>query len=563
MKEKIIIPATIKKGRDLIEAKDRKIRVCAYVRVSTDFKEQVESFNSQIARYTRIIKEEHKDNWIFAGIFTDEKSGKSAKARDGFNRMIDACREHKIDLILCKQMSRFARNTVDSLRYIYELRRLGIEIFFEEDNLYGSNTQLDFNIAMYAAFAQEESRQTSVRVAAGIKERLQSGKIEGFLRATAGFRKDKNKNIYIYEPEAAIIRLIYNLYLSGIIANSIDVLLNRDLDHEDYQYRFFTKASTYRILDNLRYNGDVLLQKTFMQSHLDKYATKNIGQKPKYLFKDVNEKIIPDHFFQLVRQNRPNHLSPLISNDLSFLIFCGRCGRQINSGGASRKDKRDRYYCCSFNNKDRSCNSMYIDMRDFNTITNTILRRYFLTNKFIKEVRNLLYEVLLPVLGAKARHKVLVYKAKLDDETVKKIELNTLAIQNPTICYSDEYKEKLAATVTNIEAIKEAIDISSPEYYSKGKEWKIKRFINAYLNDLSKINIILKIMKIKIIQMVPFDNIYVKTNYNVTKQEFMQNIPKFVDAYKTMKKESSICYDKYGKLRTYTYKIINYEDIIE
>ncbi len=145
--------------------------MCAYVRVSTDSEEQLESFNAQIGRYKRIIEEEEDaDTWEFVGIFADTESGTSIDKRKEFQDMMDKCREGLIDLILVKQMSRFGRNTINTLQAIYELRNLGVEVYFKTDELYASNSKLDFMLIMYSALAQEESRQQSVRVSSGIHE---------------------------------------------------------------------------------------------------------------------------------------------------------------------------------------------------------------------------------------------------------------------------------------------------------------------------------------------------------------------------------------------------------
>lgn len=171
MKKPIIIPKTKLTGKELIQ-KGKKIRVCAYARVSTEFDDQINSFKSQVQRYTRIICEEHKKDWTFVKVYTDEgKSGTNINHRQGFLEMLHDCQEGKIDLILVKQISRFGRNVAECISVINTLRQQNVEVYFEEDNLYASDTKLDLMLSIFFATAQEESRQISVRVTAGIKEK--------------------------------------------------------------------------------------------------------------------------------------------------------------------------------------------------------------------------------------------------------------------------------------------------------------------------------------------------------------------------------------------------------
>jgi len=270
MVKKTIIPATKKLGKELIKeaSPEHKLRVCAYVRVSTDSEEQLESFNAQIGRYKRIIQEEHADTWEYVGIFADTESGTSIDKREEFQDMMDKCREGLIDLILVKQMSRFGRNTINTLQAIYELRNLGVEVYFETDELYASNSKLDFMLTMYSALAQEESRQQSVRVSSGIHERMESGNISKRVRPILGYRKDSFDKIYIYEPEAIAIRTVFMLFVSNIKMHDVDRFIRRDFASLNFSKTFRTRMYE-SIISNPRYKGDVVLQKTFKSKVYD------------------------------------------------------------------------------------------------------------------------------------------------------------------------------------------------------------------------------------------------------------------------------------------------------
>lgn len=176
--------------------------------------------------------------------------------------MIDNCRDGLIDLILMKQMSRFRRNTINTLQAIYELRNLGVEVYFETDELYASNSKLDFMLTMYSALAQEESRQQSVRVSSGIHERMESGNISKRVRPILGYRKDSFDKIYIYEPEAIAIRTVFMLFVSNIKMHDVDRFIRRDFASLNFSKTFRTRMYD-GVISNPRYKGDVVLQKTF------------------------------------------------------------------------------------------------------------------------------------------------------------------------------------------------------------------------------------------------------------------------------------------------------------
>ena len=198
---------------ELKHSKYKQIRVAAYCRVSTDSEEQANSYQVQIEYYTNLINS--NPEWTLAGIFADEGiSGTGTAKRTEFNKMIKMARKHKIDLILCKSISRFARNTVDCLDYVRELKDLGVNVKFEKENIETMSAMSEFSITLYASFAQAESESISKNVTWGIEKSFQSGKVRYQMRNTLGSRMADGKP-EIVESEAEVVREIFRMFADG------------------------------------------------------------------------------------------------------------------------------------------------------------------------------------------------------------------------------------------------------------------------------------------------------------------------------------------------------------
>ena len=208
-----IIPA--KKDRlpiNVLSSEARKLRVAAYARVSTNNEEQLTSYEAQVDYYTRYIQS--KDEWQFVEVYTDEGiSATNTKKRDGFNRMVADALAGKIDLIITKSISRFARNTVDTLTTVRKLKEKGIEVFFEKENIRTLDGKGELLITIMSSLAQEESRSISENVTWGQRKRFADGKVSLPYRRFLGYEKGPDGLPVIVESEAVIIRLIYRLFL--------------------------------------------------------------------------------------------------------------------------------------------------------------------------------------------------------------------------------------------------------------------------------------------------------------------------------------------------------------
>ena len=218
----VVIPA---KPREEIRQTSKLLRAAAYCRVSTDDEEQKTSYEAQIGYYTEKINQ--NPEWQMAGIFADEGiSGTQAKKRPEFLKMIRLCRQRKIDIILTKSLSRFARNTVDSLKYIRELRELGIAVISEKENINTLTAESEMLITIMSCFAQAESESISKNVSWGVRQSFKNGNVPMQYARLLGYRKGRNDAPEIVPDEAEVVREIYRCYLDGMSMNLIADRLN-------------------------------------------------------------------------------------------------------------------------------------------------------------------------------------------------------------------------------------------------------------------------------------------------------------------------------------------------
>ena len=245
--EVTMIPATKKVNTENVD-KYHQIRVAAYCRVSTEQEEQQNSYQVQIDYYTQLINQNKE--WELAGIFADEGiSGTQTKRRTEFNKMIRLCKKRKIDLVLCKSISRFARNTVDTLEYVRQLKDLGIGVVFEKENINTLTMTSEFMIALYGSFAQAESESISKNVSWGVEKAFRDGRVRYNLNSLYGYRKGEDGKPEIIPEEAEVVRLIYRLYLDGLTLRQISKHLNPYVDRRN---RESTASNRYDYGDRKR-----------------------------------------------------------------------------------------------------------------------------------------------------------------------------------------------------------------------------------------------------------------------------------------------------------------------
>ncbi len=215
-----MIPARKRMGNTAKEEERPKLRVAAYFRVSTDSDEQATSYEAQVEHYTEFIKK--NPEWEFAGIFADDGiSGTNTKKREEFNRMIEECMSGRIDMIITKSISRFARNTLDCLKFIRQLKEKNIPVYFEKENINTMDAKGEVLLTIMASLAQQESQSLSQNVKLGIQYRYQQGHVQVNHNRFLGYTKDANGHLIIEEEEAKVVRRIYREYLEGASLNGI------------------------------------------------------------------------------------------------------------------------------------------------------------------------------------------------------------------------------------------------------------------------------------------------------------------------------------------------------
>jgi len=316
----------------------RKLRVAAYCRVSTEEEEQQGSFEIQKLYYTEKINS--TPEWEVAGIYADDGiSGVHTKKRDGFNQMIQDCKKRKIDLILTKSISRFARNTLDSIQYVRMLKQMGIAVVFEKENINTATMNSEMILTVLSAFAQAESESISQNVARGKRMGYKHGKFAFPYGRIIGYRKGADGKPEIIPEQAEVIRLIFNSYLQGDSLQSIKTKLETAGALTARGNTEWSAQSIQRILQNEKYCGDVLLQKTFTEDVLTGVHKKNTGQLPQYYIENYHEGIVSKQIFREVQAEIARRNSKSAANQrkrrrgrynskyaLTERLVCGDCG---------------------------------------------------------------------------------------------------------------------------------------------------------------------------------------------------------------------------------------------
>jgi len=331
-----VIPARKRVGSSTAKEKVNKLRVAAYCRVSTETEEQNSSYEVQVAHYTDFIKKNAE--WEFAGIFADDGiSGTNTKKREEFNRMIEECMEGNIDLVITKSISRFARNTLDCLKYIRQLKEKNISVYFEKENINTMDAKGEVLITIMASLAQQESQSLSQNVKLGLQYRYQQGKIQVNHNRFMGYTKDEDGNLVIEPKEARIIKRIYKEYLEGESLAGIGRNLEKDGILTAAGKPRWRPETIKKILKNEKYMGDALLQKTVTVDFLTKERVKNEGHAPQYYVENSHEAIISKEIYLQAQEelHRRNNIytgadknKRLYSSKyaLSTITFCGDCG---------------------------------------------------------------------------------------------------------------------------------------------------------------------------------------------------------------------------------------------
>ena len=354
-----VIPATKTQGA-IYSTHDGKKRVAAYCRVSTDSEEQLNSYEAQKSYYTQKIAD--SPDWEMAGIYADEGiSGTSMKKRTEFKKMITACKRGRIDLIITKSLSRFARNTVDCLETVRLLKANGIGVYFEKENINTLTESSEFLITLFSGFAQAESESLSKNVAWGWRKSAEAGNVYFQYKRMLGYRKGTDGQPEIVPEEAKIIRRIYRRYLAGCSLGQIKQELEQDNIPTAQKVERWSSAVIHNILTNEKYMGDALLQKTYITDCISKKVKKNMGERPMYYVENNHPAIIPRETFDQVQKEMTRRSSKrkVLQKSgktelgkysgkyaLTELLVCGECGSPYKRVTWARNGKKRIVWRC-------------------------------------------------------------------------------------------------------------------------------------------------------------------------------------------------------------------------
>lgn len=351
-----VIPARRRVGNTVNKEVKPKLKVAAYCRVSTDSDEQATSYEAQVEHYTNFIQK--NDEWELAGIFADDGiSGTNTKKREEFNRMIEECMSGHIDMVITKSISRFARNTLDCLRYIRQLKEKNIPVLFEKENINTMDSKGEVLLTIMASLAQQESESLSKNVKLGLQFRYQNGEVQVNHNRFMGYTKDEDGHLIIEPAEAEIVKRIYREYLQGSSLKQIGDGLMEDGILTAAGKAKWRPESVKKILRNEKYIGDALLQKTYTVDVLTKRRVKNNGIVPQYYVENSHEPIIPRDLYMQVQEEmlrRANLHSGAKRKKrvysskyaLSSIVYCSKCGDIYRRIAWNNRGKRSTVWRC-------------------------------------------------------------------------------------------------------------------------------------------------------------------------------------------------------------------------
>ncbi|MFV0485392.1 MAG: recombinase family protein [Candidatus Saccharimonadales bacterium] len=313
---------------DAIPKAIQRKRVAAYARVSSGKDAMLHSLSAQVSYYNDYIG--NRGDWEFAGIYADEALTGTKDTRPEFQRMLEDCRAGKIDIVITKSITRFARNTVTLLEVTRELKLLGIDIFFEKENIYTFDAKGEVLITIMSSLAQEESRSISENITWGKRKSMKDGKVYLPYKRFLGYEKGEDDLPKIVESEAVIIRQIYTLFLAGYTYRGIADYLTEQGVPTPSGKSIWSVSTITSILSNEKYKGDALLQKSYTVDFLNKTIKKNEGEIPKIYIDNSHPAIILPETFDLVQSEikRRKPLRRQLNSNSSFAakIVCGHCG---------------------------------------------------------------------------------------------------------------------------------------------------------------------------------------------------------------------------------------------
>ena len=477
------IPATLGRFDSKPLETTKKRRVAAYARVSTDTEEQATSYAAQVDYYTKYIK--NRADWEFAGMYTDEGiTATNTKKREGFNQMVEDALAGKIDLIVTKSVSRFARNTVDSLTTVRVLKEKGVEIYFEKENIWTLDSKGELLITIMSSLAQEESRSISENTTWGKRKQFADGKASVGFKNFLGYDRGPNGEFVINEEQAVTVRYIYKRFLEGVSIYKIcNELMQMGIPTPAGKKKWYA-SSVNSILRNEKYKGDALLQKSFTKDFLQHKRVENNGEVPQYYVEGHHEGIVTAEQFEQVQAEiaRREGMKKYSGVGIfSSIVMCGECGSWY---GAKVWHSNDKYRRVIYR-----CNHKYGDGCRCKTphITEEEIKELFL--KAVNELFSGKAEI---IANTKEMMELVCNTDALDKEVADCIvELNIISeqmqsaiLENSRVALNqEEYEKRYAALTERYNATKEKYDKATEQIEAKKAQRElIKGFIRTLEN---------------------------------------------------------------------------------
>ena len=479
------IPATVQRFSPQRAALHAKKRVAAYARVSTDEEEQLTSYEAQVDYYTRYIQA--NPDWELVEVYADEGiSGTNTKKRKNFNRMIEDALAGKIDRIVTKSVSRFARNTVDTLTTIRKLKDKGVGVFFEKENIDTLDSKGELLITIMSSLAQEESRSISENVTWGWRKRIADGKVTVAYSHFLGYEKGEDGTMQITEDEAKIVRQIYGMFLDGKTPSGIAARLSRQGIPSPAGKEKWQSSTVKSILTNEKYKGDALLQKTFTVDFLQKKKKANEGEVPQYYVENSHPAIVTEEVFDLVqhelrrRQQKGRHTSA--ASIFSNRIVCGECGAYYGSKVWHSTDAyRSRIWRCNrkYETKGSPCPSPHLREEELqNAFLNAI-------NQVIQKKEEIIEACSQALRTLNDTSSLEQKAARLQEEQdIVYGEIESLIHENAQVAQDQkEYNRRMEALYARCEELKSSMAKVRSQIMDRAGR---SRNIEAYLQKISR-----------------------------------------------------------------------------
>ena len=439
------IPATLTRFTASPITEQKKRKVAGYARVSTDHDDQFSSYEAQIDYYTNYIK--GRDDWEFVEVYTDEGiTGTSTKHREGFKQMIADALDGKIDLIVTKSVSRFARNTVDSLTTIRQLKEAGVEVYFEKENIWTFDGKGELLLTIMSSLAQEESRSISENCTGGQRKRFADGKVSVPFQRFLGYDRGPDGNLVVNREQAVIVKRIYSLFMQGMTYHGIADTLTKDGIPTPGGKKKWSISTVKSILSNEKYKGDALLQKSYTVDFLTKKTKVNEGEIPQYYVEDNHEAIIDPEVFEMVQREMAKRGKGKKYHSgvhaFSTKIKCGECGSWYGSKvwHSSDKYRRTIWHCNSKFGNQEKCSTPTLQTETIQQMFIIAYNRLMSNRKQILEDCELMRRSLTDFDTLDARIEQLTEEAKMVEELVRAVVKENASTAQSQEAYLKRYE---------------------------------------------------------------------------------------------------------------------------